>query len=255
MKLFYRKLGEGKPLIILHGLLGSGDNWLPVAKILSKSYKVYMPDLRNHGHSLHHEDMNYDIMSHDLLEFMDTLNMPTATLMGHSMGGKVAMHFALNNCSRVEHLIIADTGIKPYEMNHIPYLEFINSIDLKRYKNRQELQTFLFEAFNNSRIVQHVLKNINMNSEKGLMWRVNLDAIFLHIQDILSGVTSNNIFNKPCLFIRGALSDYIMDDDMEGLKQRFPYLKIVTVEKAGHWLHVDNFKDFVCRVEKFLREE
>ena len=247
-------MGEGKPLVLLHGLLGSSDNWLTIGKHFSDRYEVFIPDMRNHGHSPHDEIMNYKALSEDLHSFFEANNISSAILLGHSMGGKAAMQFALDYSVRVAKLIVADIGIKKYPINHVRFLQILKNIDFNLIATRKDIEKLLSEQIHSNRLVQHIMKNIEWKKDYRLGWRSNIDGLLANINNILDAVYSENIFTKPTLFIRGALSDYIIDEDINDIKNKFSLMALVTVPDAGHWLQVDNRSYFIDAVEKFIKE-
>jgi len=254
MKLFFRRIGEGAPLVILHGLLGSSDSWLSIGKHFAARYEVFIPDLRNHGHSPHSDVINYASLSEDILSFFDINNISSAFLLGHSMGGKVAMRFALDNVSRVDKLIVADIGIKKYSLNDVRYIQTMMGINFNFNESRKDVERLLTAQIPDERFVQLLLKNLEWKNNKKLGWRMNAEAICANIDNLLDSIISDNVYKKPALFIRGALSDYISDDDINDLINNFPLMKLETLPDSGHWLHVDNKNYFIDSIEKFLVE-
>jgi len=254
MKLFYRRMGEGKPLVLLHGLLGSSDNLLPIGKYFADNYEVFIPDIRNHGHSPHSDVMSLEALSNDILVFFDDHNISEAILMGHSMGGKIAMQFALNNMSRIEKLIVVDIGVKKYASDNLKHKQTILEMNFNAISSRKEVKIMLKEKVVDEGLVKLILKNIESKGHNLFGWRSNVEAIYANVPNILDAVVSDEVFNKPTLFIKGAYSDYITPEDLPAIKKNFPLMRIDTVPDAGHWVHVDDKGYFINAVERFMKE-
>jgi esterase len=263
MELFYRKVGIGDPLIIIHGLYGSSDNWLSVAKQLSKKYTVYLPDLRNHGHSPHSDTNSYKDLKNDLVEFMDTYQIKEATLLGHSMGGKVAMFFAADYPERVTKLIVADIAPKNYiELNetsqfhlHRNILMAMLEMNFNLIHSREEISDYLAEKIDDQRIRQFLLKNISKDKNTRLFkWRINVEVLYYYLEEIVSGVNKHWLEDRipittyPVVFIKGENSQYIRAEDEVLIKEIYPDAKIIHIPDAGHWLHVEQPDLFVRAV-------
>ncbi|NOY97225.1 MAG: alpha/beta fold hydrolase [Chlorobi bacterium] len=266
MKLFYRKTGNGKPLIIVHGLYGSSDNWLSIGKKLSGYYTVYMIDQRNHGRSPHADENSYEDMRNDLVEFIDGHKIGKATILGHSMGGKVAMFYAADYPERIEKLIVADIAPKDYLlMNeasqfqlHRNILLAMQDIDFAQINSRNEVADILAEKIDNLRIRQFLLKNITKNEHSGkLQWRLNPGALYAYLDEIVSGVNKQWLADRipivayPATFIRGEKSNYISSEDKTLIKEIYPEAKIIDIPDAGHWLHAEQPELFIKAVLQF----
>jgi len=253
MKLFFRKMGEGKPLVLLHGFLGSSDNLMPVARYFSKHFEVFIPDLRNHGHSPHHDVLNYDVLTDDLLAFYKAHNINESYLLGHSMGGKLAMNFALNNADLVQKLIVVDIGLKKYEPTQLAFLKFIKDADFEVLTSRSHVEDYLFKHIKEKSVAGLMLKNLEWKNKHELAWRFNAKVLYDNIPHITSAIpNTSDFFDNQTLFIRGENSDYILDEDIFFLKINFPNMQLKTIDKASHWVHADNFYGFVNAVEAFL---
>lgn len=254
MQLFFRKEGIGSPLIILHGLYGASDNWFAIAKKLAERYTVYSIDLRNHGQSPHHEDHTFAAMKADLVQFFDTHNIETAALLGHSMGGKVAMAFAADFPERVTNLIVVDIAPKNYltqgEENLYPLhrniLTAMLEINFDYVDSRQQVEENLSLKIDNARIRQFLMKNLIVNKTgKPLRWKLNLGALYDNLEEIVSGGDYKlfedrlPITTYPVRFIRGLASNYIQENDLELIKRIYPDAQIVDIPNAGHWLHAE----------------
>lgn len=243
MKLHYRELGSGKPLMILHGLFGFSDNWQSHAKKLSEYYRVILVDLRNHGRSDWSDEFSYEIMADDVKELCDELNLSEMILMGHSMGGKVAISFAQKNEDLLEKLVVVDIGTKEYPMHHEHILKGIHAVTLDGVSSRREAQAQMSTHIELNGIKQFLLKNLYWKEKGQLAWRMNVEVLENCIPNILSQMPDHEIM-IPTLFIRGELSNYILDEDLEELEHQFADSEIVTIEGAGHWVHAESPGEF-----------
>lgn len=251
MNLFFREVGEGVPIVILHGLFGSSDNWLSIARVLSETHTVYTIDQRNHGQSPQDEIFNYEIMADDLKEFLNHHQIEKPIILGHSMGGKVAMQFAVDNPDMLEQLIIVDIAPRSYPVHHDEILEGLCSLNLSEIKSRGEADQLLSEYVPEIGTRQFLLKNIGRNSE-GFFWKINLDVIKKNIEIIGQQLNENTQFERPTLFINGSNSDYIKESDAALIYHHFPNAKLNTVDNAGHWIHAEQPAQFLRLVKEFI---
>ena len=251
MKLHYKKIGDGEPLLILHGLFGSADNWGSLAKRLATNNTVYLVDLRNHGRSPHSNVMNYESMADDVYELIVNEKINQPILLGHSMGGKVSLKFTDKYPQVLKKLIVADIGIKSYPMHHDIIIKGLKNVDLSVVSSRSEATSALSFYVKEQGIQQFLLKNLYWIEKGKLAWRMNLNAIENNIFEILSEIKMNNT-NIKTLFIRGELSNYILKEDYPEIKKVFSNLEIETVLNAGHWLHAENPNSFYEKVIKFI---
>ena len=251
MKLYFRSYGKGPPLFILHGLYGSSDNWLSIAKMIGEYYTVYLPDLRNHGQSPHSAVMDYDSMRDDLLELTDELDIKKFFLAGHSMGGKVAISFALKFPERLNGLLIADispfinetSGHKIYDQ-HKSILQAILSLDLPGINSRSEAEAELSKMIENEKIKGFILKNLQRNSGNTFIWKINARAILDNLDRVMDGIDRSTLRNFqisgfPVIFLKGEESDYLNSSDYPDILRIFPAAEIRVIGNAGHWLHAD----------------
>lgn len=245
MELFYRKQGEGRNIIILHGLFGSSDNWMSVAKMLSDEYTVWTIDQRNHGQSPHSDEFTYEAMANDLLQFLEDHNIDDPFLIGHSMGGKTVMEFLIQGHLTVPGTIIADIGPKSYPVHHQKILDGLNSIDIENAKGRKEIDDQLKEYIPEFGVRAFLLKNVKRTDEGNYEWMVNLPVITDQIENVGKGYSDNHSYQGDVLFLRGGKSDYIKDEDFEFIKKIFPKAVLETMEEAGHWLHAEQPDAFV----------
>ena len=271
MKLFFRKLGQGKPLFILHGLFGLSDNWNTVGKILSESFEVYLIDLRNHGSSPHSDEWTYSAMAEDIKDIMEDVKGHMADvkeqkiiLLGHSLGGKVAMQFAAMYPEKLEKLIVVDMAPKDYPGNQFDFIEKLLAINLAEMKNRKEAEIELRKIIKDEATIQLLLKNIQWiphpspserRGEGGevLAWKFNLKVIADN-QDKIGKTFSiaEKQITTPTLFIRGEKSNYILNSDTTEIKKHFPNSEIKTIAGAGHWVHADKSSEFVEKIKFFI---
>lgn len=253
MELNFKIFGQGEPLIIMHGMFGMLDNWQLIAKQLSENFMVFLIDLRNHGRSPHSNEFGYTVMADDLYQFMNENWLHHAHIMGHSMGGKVAMRFALENPDMVDKLIIVDIAPKTYEGNHEGVIDALTALELDNLSNRNEAEFYLRRHINEESTVQFLLKNLSRDKAGGYRWKMNLSVITNHYREILSHDESNDIFTGPTLFVRGEKSNYIIPEEFPKFKQNFPNATLDTVPNAGHWVHAENPSKFLEIVSTFLK--
>ena len=251
MKLSYRIFGEGQPLIILHGLFGSSDNWQTHAKKLSEKYQVVLVDQRNHGHSGHTEEHNYDLMADDLLELIAEEGMRDVIILGHSMGGKTAMRFAQKSGFLVKGLIIADMGIKAYPRHHDVIFKGLYNVDVAHCPSRKEAEERLAVYVSEPSTMQFLMKNMYWKEHGLLDWRFNLKALDNHIDDVLAALPQEEI-DCETLFILGGKSGYVTPSDFESIREIIPSAQFETIEEAGHWVHAEAPVRFLELLEKYM---
>ncbi len=252
MELNYKKLGEGKPLLILHGLLGTLDNWITLGRQFSEYFTVYLVDLRNHGLSPHSEEFTYDAMMEDILELFEKEGIERPILLGHSMGGKVAMNVALNYPDKIEKLIVADMDAKAYHVQHEEILEGLNALPIDKISSRKEADDDLAKYVDEFGIRQFLLKNLD-RTYVGFSWKMNLPVITRDIENVGIEIGKGQSTELPTLFIRGAHSNYIKDENWNALKAKFLNAQLKTIENAGHWLHAEQPKAFYKIVMDFVK--
>ncbi|MBI3238289.1 MAG: alpha/beta fold hydrolase [Flavobacteriia bacterium] len=250
MKLFHRILGEGQPLLILHGLFGHSDNWQTHAKKLAEYYQVVLIDQRNHGHSDWSEAFSYDLLAEDLHELITELGLQKIILLGHSMGGKTAMRYAQMHPELLEKLIVVDMGVKAYPPHHTDILEGLSKIDLNIVKSRSEVEAILLPFVPVDGTRQFLMKNLYWKDKTQLAWRMNVPVLEREMDAILAAIPDDEVLIQT-LFIRGALSNYILDEDIPDLEDQFPDSDVITVPNAGHWVHAEAPEFFVNTVLEF----
>lgn len=251
MQLNFKKVGDGEPLVILHGLFGSLDNWMSLAKKLGTHFEVFIVDARNHGQSPHSKDFDYDTMADDLYEFLLHNNIVDPIILGHSMGGKTAMQFAMNYPDKIDKLIVADIAPKAYPVHHTKILEGMLSLNFDITKTRKEADIELGKYIDDSDTRQFLLKNLYWIKKEKLAWRFNLSIINKNIEIIGQKLENVSPFEKPTLFIRGKKSNYISLKDFEDIKIIFPKSNISSLD-SGHWVHAEKPLEFIQLLNSFL---
>ena len=254
MRLHYRQYGShpGPPLVILHGLFGSLNNWHSHARAFGEQRTVYTIDARNHGASPHDPDATYPAMSADLLEFFDEHHIAVAIVMGHSMGGKTAMQFAADHPDRVASLIIVDMAERPYEPVHQEIFAALERVDPGSYGTREEVDRELGRTILKEPVRQFLTANIVRDESGRMMWRMNVAALKACYDQLAGRVDIPRSFTKPILFIRGARSNFITPEDEREIMANHPHAHIATVPDAGHWVHADNPAGFRVAVNALL---
>lgn len=254
MKLNYKKVGVGNPLIILHGLFGSLDNWMGIAKTLGEHFEVYVVDARNHGQSFHSEEFDYEVMADDLYEFIQEHQIVNSVVLGHSMGGKTAMQFAMNYPDKLSKLIVVDIAPKSYPIHHRQIIDGLLFLDFDVLKTRTEADIELGKYIEDISVRQFLLKNLYWVEKDKLRWRFNLDVINKQIEVIGKGLNNIHQFNLPTLFVRGERSNYILDSDIESIHSIFNKAELKTVSDSGHWVHAENQLEFLKTIINFLMD-
>jgi len=256
MELFFRHYGKGKPLIILHGVFGVSDNWVTFARKMADRYEVYIPDQRNHGQSPHDSSFNYFALCADLYDFIEEHEIEDPIILGHSMGGKVAMHFALENPGMLKALVVADISMRTYNRRyrHLDMIDAMMNVNFNNAESREDVEIQLKLQIPDERTRLFALKNLYRRERGGqFAWRLNLEAINLNMDEVFEGIEAKTLFNKPTLFVRGGKSDYVKYDDFDQLYRNFPKANIKTIEEAGHWLHAEKPEEFYEIISAFLR--
>ncbi|MBM4255344.1 MAG: alpha/beta fold hydrolase [Deltaproteobacteria bacterium] len=252
MELHYEYSGQGHPLVILHGLFGSLENWRTLSKAFAQSFQVFALDQRNHGRSPHSEVFDYQAMLEDVHEFIYQHELPTIHLLGHSMGGKVAMQFALTYPDLVDKLVIVDIAPKVYPPGHDDVFAGLFACDPATIRSRQEADAALTPHLPDLTLRQFLLKNLERNEGGSFQWRINLDGIHRNYHEMLKTFAANGTFAKPTLFIRGENSGYIRDHDLVTIREIFPAAQLTTIANTGHWVHSEAPQEFARIVIDFL---
>lgn len=252
IELNFKTFGEGFPLIILHGLFGTLDNWQTVGRQLGEHFNVFVLDQRNHGKSPHTEEFSYALLAADLAHFMDSQGIKKAYIIGHSMGGKAAMQFAWTYPKRVEKLVILDIAPKVYHGGQERIISTLLGINLENVSDRKEVENQMMANIPEFGVRQFLLKNLTRNENSGkLEWKMNLRVLSREIQHIMGDI-GPGIYNGETLFVRGDQSDYILDEDVPEMKSGFPKMQLETIENAGHWLHAEQPRALMELLLRFL---
>lgn len=255
MKLTHKIYGSGHPVIIMHGLFGSGDNWRNIAKLMEDHYQCIVVDMRNHGRSPHDPVMNFQVMSDDIIELIQDLQLEKVSLLGHSMGGKVAMQFTLLHPDLVNKLIVVDIAPKYYPPHHDTVIEAIESIDPGQLKERKEAEE-AFSRFlgNDESTIQFLMKNLSRLPDGGFEWKANMPVIIEAYYQLMEDIQPASPFEGPVLFVRGEKSRYVLDSDIPHIKEFFPHSSMITIKGAGHWVHADTPQLFTQAILGFLND-
>ena len=250
MLLHHKISGSGEPIILLHGLFGSLENLGAVARYLSDCFEVHSLDLRNHGRSEHHEDHSYSAMSGDLLDYIEYKQLSQVRLLGHSMGGKVAMQFALDHPNQVKQLIVADIAPVTYKHHHHDIFNGFNAVTLDSITNRNDADRQMQPYINEKDIRSFILKNL-IKKEAAFVWRCNLKVLIDQYDEVLKG-QQGPAFNGPVLFIKGGDSSYINDSQSPIILRLFPHANVRVITRTTHWLHAQKPQIFNALVKRFF---
>ncbi len=240
------------PVLVLHGLFGQSDNWMNLARRWGVHREVHALDLRNHGHSPWSQDWDYPNMAEDVREYMDDRGLENIHLLGHSMGGKAAMQLASTEPQKLISLAVVDIGPKRYPVHHRAIIDALKDLDVRKIEQRKQAEEQL--AISAWSTKQFLLKNLHRNETGGYSWRFNLDVIDQKIDEVGAELPEDMGFAGPCLFVRGALSDYIVDRDWERIERQFPKAVLATVEGSGHWVHAEKPEELDRLLNSFWKE-
>jgi len=252
MRLFVREYGSGFPVVILHGLYGSGENFRSFAEGLSGEYRVILPDVRNHGLSPHALGMNYRMIAQDVALTLDALEISCCHLIGHSLGGKAAMEFALEFPSRVDRLVAVDIAPKSYKPKDPEVLSALKDLNLASFPTRQSIEETLSSSIPDRRVRLFLMKNIVRGSAGAFTFRIGLDEIEAGYPDIWGAIDGGRSFSGKVLFLRGGDSDFVENGDENLIREFFPNAEIRTIPQAGHWVQVDQPEEFASTVRDFF---
>jgi esterase len=256
MELAYRKYGAGRPLLILHGLFGQSDNWTTLAKKFGEAgFEVYAIDQRNHGLSPHSDEFSYALMAEDIHDFIQLHHLINPIVLGHSMGGKTAMFYALKYPGEASRLVVADMAPIEYKPHHNEVLKGLHAVDFTKVNTRKEAEQILGEYISDFGTKQFLLKNIYWSdtANNKMAWRFNLDAITRNYEEILAEVPDGRC-DTPALFVRGEKSNYITEAELPAIAARFPDYKLETIAGAGHWVHAEKPEAFYEAVIRFIKD-
>ena len=253
MQLNFKKIGQGNPMLILHGVFGSLDNWANIGKKLSSHFSVYLIDQRNHGESQHSDEFTYKAMVEDLKDLMQRESIENPIMIGHSMGGKTVMNFAMKYPDAFDKMIVIDMAPKAYPPQHKDILKALNSISIKTIKTRKEADSQIAGLIHEFGVRQFLLKNMR-RIENGFEWKINLPVITKSFENIYENIQNKHPISNPVLFIRGGNSNYILDRDIATITSLFPHSEVKTIVGAGHWVHVENPTALIEMILEFAHE-
>ena len=245
-------LGEGEPLLILHGYFGMGDNWKSLANKFAEHFEVHLIDQRNHGRSFHADEFDYEILVEDLLNYIQHSQLEKVSILGHSMGGKVAMLFAVNYPELIYKLIVADISPRYYKPHHQTILSALNAVNFDIQNTRKKVEDVLKMDIKDPGILQFLLKNVFRKTKDELAFRFNIQSLTINNSEVGEARPSFTHFDGETLFLRGENSNYILEEDEGLIEAHFINSTIVTVKNAGHWLHAENPTQFYNEVISFL---
>jgi esterase len=244
--------GSGPPVLILHGLLGSARNWATIAKHLAGAYRVLAVDLRNHGRSPWADEMGYEAMAEDLAALIAGLGLASPAVVGHSMGGKVAMQLALAHGDAVARLVVVDIAPVRYERSFASYVEAMQQVDLKAVARRSDVDESLGRAVPDAGVRAFLVQNL-VSSDGGFAWQVNLEALSAEMDAIMGfPASTSRTYERPALFLSGGRSDYLRPEHRAGIERLFPRAEYQVIEDAGHWVHAERPAAFLEVLERFL---
>jgi esterase len=265
MELFFRRLGTGKPIVILHGLYGSSDNWYTIGRALADQYEVFIPDQRNHGNSPHLPDHDYNVLSEDLNNFFIQHSLNRAVILGHSMGGKTALAFGLKHPEKVEKMIVVDISPFGYDeksapevISHEQIMRSLMTIQPESLKGRQDADNKLHKHIRSEPVRQFLLKNLKRNSEGVFYWAMNLPVLQQHLADIYATIMPSqqtrprDIPDFPLMFIKGKNSGYLRKEEFDQIRHFFPHAELAEIAGAGHWVHAEQPEEFLKRIRNFI---
>ncbi len=253
MKLFSRVYGEGDPMIIIHGLFGMSDNWNTLGKRFAKNYNVHLIDLRNHGRSPHSDIFDYNTISRDILEYIDDNRLSNSIILGHSLGGKVAMKIAFDHTNYISKLIVVDISPREYDINfHVDLLNHITKIDLSNFIKRSEVDKSLSVYIKESTIRFFLMKNLYRDEQNKFCWRFNIKVLMKELEKIKCAEFLKGLNSIETLFLKGGRSNYITCNDEKLIFSHFTNVKIREIENTGHWLHAENPDLFYKKVMNFI---
>lgn len=248
----YGAENTGIPLVVIHGLFGMSDNWGTFGRSFGEKRQVHLLDLRNHGRSFHCEEMSVEVMVDDLSAYIASIAADQIDLIGHSLGGKVAMQFAIDHPEKVAKLIVADIAPKPYPPHHEDIFNALCAVNIGSIANRKDVQTSLEKYIKEPGVIQFLLKNVYIKDDRSLDWRFNLDVLKGKYAEFITVGVKSGIFKGPTLFLAGEKSRYILPEDKANIETQFPMAIIKTIPNAGHWVQAENPQAFDTFVADFL---
>ncbi len=249
--LYHKIIGTGPPVVILHGLIGSSDNWHTFSKKLSEDFQVILCDLRNHGRSFHDQEWNYEVMAQDVYRVLDYIGIQRFNMVGHSLGGKVGLMMLHQEESRIQKLLVLDIANKDYASAHNHLFMAMNALPISTIQSRREADEFFQMYESNYSVRQLILKNLQ-RTPQGFSWKINVPVIQKNYPQILKAIPFRSTIDTPVCFVKGEISEYIEDDDMVKMSKTFVNSEIIVLKKAGHWLHVDAPEELFLILQRFL---
>lgn len=255
MEILHSKIiGQGKPLLILHGLLGMGDNWITLGRqYAEQGFEVHLIDQRNHGKSFHDEDMTYEDLTEDLYHYVQAHEIEQFDLIGHSMGGKTAMFFAIQYPELLHKIIIVDIAPKAYPPHHHFIFDTIKKIDLNKFSSRRQIEKFVMQYIDSPAIVKFILKNLARDENKAFVWKANMSVLSESLEVIGEALPPMQVSRVPALFVKAANSPYILPKDFSLIRAHFPNADMVTISQSGHWVHAEKPVVFFEKTLNFLK--
>ena len=255
MEILHSKiLGKGQPLLILHGLLGMGDNWITLGRRYAENgFEVHLIDQRNHGKSFHDDDMTYEDLTFDLYNYVQSHQLKSFDLLGHSMGGKTAMFFALQYPELLRKMIVVDIAPKKYLPHHHFIFDTIKKVDLNKFTSRRDVEQFVLQYIESQAIVKFILKNLTRKKQGTFKWKANMPVLAESLVEIGEALPPLQVSKTPALFVKAANSPYISEEDFGLIKAHFPNSMIVTIHKSGHWVHAEQPDVFLEKTLTFLQ--
>ena len=256
MEILHSKIyGEERtetPLLVFHGLFGMLDNWGSFGKEIGELMPTHLIDLRNHGRSFHSEFMSHDDLANDILNYLNDHKIEKANLLGHSLGGKAVMQFAIKYPEKLDRLIVVDISPKAYPPHHQGIIKALQSVDFSVVESRQDVEKVLGEYIHEKFVIQFLMKNLYWTDDKKLAWRFNLNTLAEKYTEFVSNAIKFGVFDGPTLFVAGANSNYILPQDELLIRQQFPNSKIIKIANAEHWVQANNPVDFNAAVKDFI---
>lgn len=246
-------VGSGeKHLLVLHGLFGQLDNWNTLGKYFGEEFTTHLIDLRNHGRSFHSDDSSLTAMTEDIVRYMDANDIEKAHLLGHSLGGRIAIDFAMQYQNKLDRLIVADMAPKAYEPHHNAIFKALKSVNFDEVSSRKDVENTIDQFIPEVGVRQFLMKNVYHAENGQYAFRFNLSSLDNYYEELIGSELLKGKFDGPTLFLGGEKSNYILAEDEMMIKERFPNAEIKKIANAGHWLHAENPKDFVTEVMNFL---
>jgi len=247
-------LGEGPPLIVLHGFLGMADNWISLGrKWAAEGFQVHLTDLRNHGKSFWSPRFDYEILTRDLENYIHHHHLSRPHIIGHSLGGKIAMFDAIKHPENRGKYVILDIAPRQYPPRHGFIFRAMKAVDPARFHSRREVEKALEKYIPQARIRHFIMKNLQRTSQGGFRWKLNLEVLEKSMESIGQALPEDAVCLKPVLFLKGGESDYIQPEDKAQINEIFPLARVEEIPGSGHWLHAEKPREVYERITDFIR--